>query len=94
MESINAKLALVMKSGKALLGYKSTLKSLRTGKCAPSAWRMPTGTWRLWGARVAHRPSLASTGRATEAAGALAAHACCVECSPDTWRGRGPPRSS
>ena len=34
MESINAKLALVMKSGKALLGYKSTLKSLRMGKCA------------------------------------------------------------
>ena len=34
MESINAKLALVMKSGKALLGYKSTLKSLRQGKCA------------------------------------------------------------
>ena len=32
-ESINSKLALVMKSGKALLGYKSTLKSLRTGKC-------------------------------------------------------------
>merc|ERR1712046_519769 len=32
MESINAKLALVMKSGKALLGYKSTLKSLRMGK--------------------------------------------------------------
>ena len=32
MESINAKLALVMKSGKALLGYKSTLKSLRAGK--------------------------------------------------------------
>ena len=34
MESINSRLALVMKSGKALLGYKSTLKSLRTGKCA------------------------------------------------------------
>ena len=33
MESINAKLALVMKSGKAVLGYKSTLKTLRTGKC-------------------------------------------------------------
>merc|ERR1712227_509188 len=32
MESINAKLALVMKSGKAVLGYKSTLKSLRQGK--------------------------------------------------------------
>jgi len=37
MESINAKLALVMKSGKALLGYKSTLKSLRGGKCARHA---------------------------------------------------------
>merc|ERR1719454_2780372 len=31
-ENINARLALVMKSGKALLGYKSTLKSLRQGK--------------------------------------------------------------
>merc|ERR1712087_322318 len=31
-ESINSKLALVMKSGKALLGYKSTLKALRMGK--------------------------------------------------------------
>merc|ERR1712146_256788 len=32
VESINARLALVMKSGKVLLGYKSTLKSLRQGK--------------------------------------------------------------
>merc|ERR1711967_224987 len=31
-ESINSKLALVMKSGRALLGYKTTLKSLRQGK--------------------------------------------------------------
>jgi large subunit ribosomal protein L30e len=31
-ESMNSKLALVMKSGKANLGYKSTLKSLRSGK--------------------------------------------------------------
>merc|ERR1711990_598060 len=31
-ENISSRLALVMKSGKALLGYKSTLKSLRTGK--------------------------------------------------------------
>ncbi|WDK20230.1 ribosomal protein L7Ae/L30e/S12e/Gadd45 family protein [Colletotrichum graminicola] len=30
--SINSKLALVIKSGKVILGYKSTLKSLRTGK--------------------------------------------------------------
>ncbi|ATY66769.1 ribosomal L30 [Cordyceps militaris] len=30
--TINSKLALVMKSGKVTLGYKSTLKSLRSGK--------------------------------------------------------------
>lgn len=30
--SINSRLALVMKSGKVVLGYKSTLKSLRSGK--------------------------------------------------------------
>jgi ribosomal protein L30E len=32
-ESINSRLALVMKSGKFTLGYKSTLKQLRSGKC-------------------------------------------------------------
>ena len=32
MESINTRLALVMKSGKYTLGYRSTLKSLRLGK--------------------------------------------------------------
>jgi len=31
-ESINTRLALVMKSGKYTLGYKSTLKSIRRGK--------------------------------------------------------------
>nr|AGN29635.1 60S ribosomal protein L30 [Acartia pacifica] len=31
-ESINARLALVMKSGKFCLGYKQTLKTLRNGK--------------------------------------------------------------
>mmetsp|Transcript_9894 Transcript_9894/g.19426 ORF Transcript_9894/g.19426 Transcript_9894/m.19426 type:complete len:107 (+) Transcript_9894:111-431(+) len=31
-DNINAKLALVMKSGKYSLGYKSTIKSLRSGK--------------------------------------------------------------
>ncbi|KAJ7295015.1 hypothetical protein O6H91_Y217700 [Diphasiastrum complanatum] len=31
-ESINNRLALVMKSGKFTLGYKTTLKSLRGGK--------------------------------------------------------------
>ncbi|EFX03317.1 60S ribosomal protein [Grosmannia clavigera kw1407] len=30
--SINSRLALVMKSGKVTLGYKSTLKALRSGK--------------------------------------------------------------
>ena len=32
VESINSRLALVMKSGKYVLGYKQTLKSLRQGK--------------------------------------------------------------
>jgi len=43
MENINAKLGLVMKSGKASLGYKATIKSLRQGKCAlppPCVWCM------------------------------------------------------
>ena len=31
-ENINSRLALVMKSGKYCLGYKSTLKALRQGK--------------------------------------------------------------
>ena len=31
-ESVNSKLALVMKSGKAILGYKSTIKSLKKGQ--------------------------------------------------------------
>lgn len=31
-DSINSRLALVMKSGKVTLGYKSVLKSLRSGK--------------------------------------------------------------
>ena len=31
-ENINTKLALVMKSGKAVLGIKSTLKAIRNGK--------------------------------------------------------------
>lgn len=31
-DSINSRLALVMKSGKYVLGYKSTLKALRSGK--------------------------------------------------------------
>merc|ERR1712045_741462 len=31
-ESINTRLALVMKSGKYVLGYKQTLKTLRSGK--------------------------------------------------------------
>merc|ERR1711894_6828 len=32
IESINSRLALVMKSGKFVLGYKQTLKTLRQGK--------------------------------------------------------------
>ncbi|XP_064597300.1 large ribosomal subunit protein eL30-like [Liolophura sinensis] len=32
IENINSRLALVMKSGKCVLGYKETLKTLRQGK--------------------------------------------------------------
>lgn len=32
IESINSRLQLVMKSGKAALGYKTTIKALRSGK--------------------------------------------------------------
>ena len=32
IESINSRLQLVMKSGKAALGYKTTVKALRSGK--------------------------------------------------------------
>jgi len=32
IESINSRLALVMKSGKYMLGYRQTLKSLRQGR--------------------------------------------------------------
>jgi hypothetical protein len=35
-ESVNARLALVMKSGKYTLGYKSTLKQIRKGRCKPA----------------------------------------------------------
>ncbi|KAG9683627.1 hypothetical protein KCU95_g6817, partial [Aureobasidium melanogenum] len=31
-DSINSRLALVMKSGKVTLGYKSTIKAIRSGK--------------------------------------------------------------
>lgn len=36
-DNINSRLALVMKSGKYTLGYKTVLKSLRSGKCAYSS---------------------------------------------------------
>jgi large subunit ribosomal protein L30e len=35
IESINSRLQLVMKSGKASLGYKETLKTLRNNKGEP-----------------------------------------------------------
>jgi ribosomal protein L30E len=57
MESINAKLALVMKSGKALLGYKSTLKSLRQGKCAPTPRAHTRPVWLRSGHALAIVPA-------------------------------------
>jgi large subunit ribosomal protein L30e len=43
-ESVNSKLMLVMKSGKAVLGFKSTIKSLRKGqlKCIFMANNTPS----------------------------------------------------
>jgi ribosomal protein L30E len=71
MDSVNAKLGLVMKSGKALLGYKSTLKSLRNGKCAQHYLRTPRSARtrtqlarivaRLVQRRSRDRPSIASS---------------------------------
>ena len=66
-ESINAKLALVMKSGKTTLGYKSTLKTLRQGKCAPLTLERPAhpsardaGRAALLTARLPPRPQPSS----------------------------------
>jgi large subunit ribosomal protein L30e len=41
-EGINSRLALVMKSGKYQLGYKSTLKTLRQGRC--KSYRIMNGS--------------------------------------------------
>lgn len=48
-ENINARLALVMKSGKYTLGLKTCLKTLRSGKGA--SWAHPLK--RVWGGPVA-----------------------------------------
>jgi len=45
-EGINSRLALVMKSGRYSLGYRTTLKSLRSGKgactsCMPKVFPLP-----------------------------------------------------
>lgn len=52
IESINSRLQLVMKSGKASLGYKETLKTLRSNK--GECWRAVSATagedvrWAWW----------------------------------------------
>lgn len=40
-EGINSRIQLVVKSGKFTLGYKTVLKQLRSGKCAPRSKRAP-----------------------------------------------------
>jgi ribosomal protein L30E len=47
-ESLNAKLALAVKSGKYFLGYKSALKQMRSGKGEPSL----LSTSRDWSVRL------------------------------------------
>lgn len=44
-ENINSRLQLVMKSGKYTLGYKTCLKTLRSGKGEPLSGK----GWRHWG---------------------------------------------
>lgn len=50
IESINTRLALVMKSGKYCLGYKQTLKTLRQGKAklVIIAKNAPPLRWDYW----------------------------------------------
>lgn len=50
IESINSRLALVMKSGKYCLGYKQTLKTLRQGKAklVIIAKNAPPLRWDYW----------------------------------------------
>jgi large subunit ribosomal protein L30e len=44
-ESIASRLALVVKSGKYTLGYKSALKQMRSGKGESISLLLPPGDW-------------------------------------------------
>merc|ERR1712170_98065 len=60
VESINARLALVMKSGKYVLGYKQTLKTLRQGKAKLVI--IANNTPPLRKSEIEYYPMLAKTG--------------------------------
>merc|ERR1711962_522079 len=60
MESINSRLALVMKSGKYTLGYRSTLKTLRQGKAKLVI--IATNTTQLRKSEIEYYAMLAKTG--------------------------------
>lgn len=60
MESINSRLALVMKSGKYTLGYRSTLKTLRQGKAKLVI--IATNTPQLRKSEIEYYAMLAKTG--------------------------------
>merc|ERR1712226_1332363 len=59
-ESINSRLALVMKSGKYTLGYRSTLKTLRQGKAKLVI--IGTNTPQLRKSEIEYYAMLAKTG--------------------------------
>merc|ERR1712189_60969 len=59
-ESINSRLALVMKSGKYTLGYRSTLKTLRQGKAKLGI--IGTNTPQLRKSEIAYYALLSKTG--------------------------------
>ena len=60
MEGINTRLALVMKSGKYTLGYRSTLKTLRQGKAKLVI--IATNTPQLRKSEIEYYAMLAKTG--------------------------------
>ena len=62
-ESINSRLALVMKSGKFTLGYKTTLKTLRSGKvrgwekCRPRDKMCAESSKHIWQSMLGPAPT-------------------------------------
>mgnify|MGYP002717658523 CR=1 FL=1 len=59
-DNINARLALVIKSGKYTLGYKSTLKAMRSGKCELARISSARRNRKTWGTEPTDHSPLAA----------------------------------